>query len=58
MLLPILILLIVLSPVLLPAVITVVHMLTEPAPTSTRDRVAADFPRRTASPRRTAPAAA
>jgi hypothetical protein len=57
MLLPIFILLLVLSPVLLPAVITLGHMLTGPAP-STQDRAAANFPRRTASPRSTAAAAA
>ncbi|WAC90463.1 hypothetical protein [Mycobacterium sp. Aquia_213] len=58
MLLPIIILLIVLSPVLLPAVITAVHMLTGPAQTSTQDRVAANFPRRTAAKRLVTPAAA
>ena len=51
MFLPTLIMLMVLSPVLLPAVITVVHILTGQARTSTQDRVAANFPRRTPSPR-------
>lgn len=58
MLLPALILLIVLAPVLLPAVITAVHLLTDRARMSTQDRVAANFPRRTASGRLAAPAAA
>ena len=58
MFLPTLILLMVLSPVLLPAVITVVHILTGQARTSTQDRVAANFPRRTTSPHLAAPAAA
>jgi hypothetical protein len=51
MLLPALILLMVLAPVLLPALITAVHLLTGKARTSTQDRVAANFPRRTTSPR-------
>ena len=51
MFLPTLIMLMVLSPVLLPAVITVVHILTGRSRTSTQDRVAANFPRRKASPR-------
>jgi flagellar biosynthesis protein FliQ len=51
MFLPTLIMLMVLAPVLLPAVITVVHILTGQARTSTQDRVAANFPRRTASRR-------
>jgi hypothetical protein len=51
MFLPTLIMLMVLAPVLLPAVITVVHILTGQARTSTQDRVAANFPRHTASPR-------
>ena len=50
MFLPTLILLMVLSPVLVPAVITAVHILTGRARTSTQDRVAANFPRRMASP--------
>jgi hypothetical protein len=58
MFLPTLIILMVMSPVLLPAVITVVHILTGQARTSTQDRVAANFPRRTTSPRLTAPVAA
>ena len=58
MLLPALILLFVLSPVLLPAIITAVHLLTGQARTSTQDRVAANFPRRTASPRLAVPAMA
>jgi hypothetical protein len=48
MLLPALIILMILSPVLLPAIITAVHVLTGRARTSTQDRVAANFPRRTA----------
>lgn len=51
MLLPALILLLVLSPVLLPAIITAVHALTPQPQTSTRDRVAANLGRRTASAR-------
>ena len=58
MLLPALIMLMILSPVLLPAIITAVHVLTGKARTSTQDRVAANFPRRTASPRLAIPAAA
>ncbi|HWF29468.1 MAG TPA: hypothetical protein VG327_13995 [Mycobacterium sp.] len=58
MLLPALIMLLVLSPVLLPALITAVHVLTGQARTSTQDRVAANFPRRTASPRLAIPAMA
>ena len=58
MFLPTLIMLMVLSPVLLPAVITAVHILTGQARTSTQDRVAANFPRRTAFPQYTVPAAA
>ena len=58
MFLPTLIILMVLSPVLLPAVITVVHILTGQARTSTQDRVAANFPRRTTSPCLAAPVAA
>jgi hypothetical protein len=56
MLLPALIMLIVLAPVLLPAIITAVHLITGQARTSTQDRVAANFPRRTASPRLAVPA--
>jgi flagellar biosynthesis protein FliQ len=58
MLLPALIMLMVLSPVLLPAIITAVHVLTGQARTSTQERVAANFPRRTASSRLAVPAAA
>jgi hypothetical protein len=58
MFLPALIMLIVLAPVLLPAMITVVHLLTGKARNSTQDRVAVNFPRRTASPRFAVPAAA
>jgi Sec-independent protein translocase protein TatA len=57
MLLPALILLLVLGPVLLPAIITAVHLLTGQARGSTQDRVAANFPRRAASPRVAAAAA-
>lgn len=49
--LPALIMLMVLAPVLLPAIITAVHLLTGQARTCTKDRVAANFPRRTTSPR-------
>jgi hypothetical protein len=58
MFLPALIMLIVLAPVLLPAMITVVHLLTGKARISTQDRVAVNFPRRTAYPLLAAPAAA
>ena len=58
MLLPALIMLMVLFPVLLPAVITAVHFVTGKAMTSTQDRVAANFPRLGASPRLAVPAAA
>ncbi|MGO9924731.1 MAG: hypothetical protein ACLPLP_00955 [Mycobacterium sp.] len=58
MLLPALIILMVLAPVLLPAIITAVHLLTGQARTSTQERVAANFPRRTASPRLAVPAMA
>ena len=58
MLLPTFIILMVLSPVLLPAIITAVHLLTGQARTSTQDRVAANFPRRAAFPRYAVPAAA
>jgi hypothetical protein len=49
MLLPTFILLMVLSPVLLPAIITAVHLLTGQARTSTQERIAANFPRRVGS---------
>jgi flagellar biosynthesis protein FliQ len=58
MLLPALIILMVLAPVLVPAIITAVHVLTGQARTSTQDRVATNFPRRIASPRLAIPAAA
>jgi hypothetical protein len=58
MLLPALIMLMVLFPVLLPAVITAVHLITGQARTSTQERVAVNFPRRSASPRFAVPAAA
>jgi hypothetical protein len=58
MLLPALILLMVLAPVLVPALITAIHVLTGQARASTQDRVAANFPRRMASPRLAIPAAA
>jgi hypothetical protein len=48
----------VLFPVLIPAIITAVHIFTGQARTSTLDRVAASFPRRTASPRFAVPAMA
>jgi ABC-type transport system involved in cytochrome c biogenesis permease component len=51
-------LVLVLFPVLIPAIITAVHILTGQAQTSSLDRVAANFPRRTASPRFAAPAMA
>ena len=54
---PFLIILMVLSPVLLPAAITAFHYLTGRAGTSTQERLAANFPRRTTAPR-FAPAAA
>ena len=57
MLLPALIMLMVLGPVLLPAIITLVHLLTGQARTCTEDRVAANFQRRTSSPRLAAAAA-
>jgi hypothetical protein len=58
MLLPALIMLMVLFPVLLPAVITAVHLITGQARTSTQERVAVNFPRRSGSPRFAVPAAA
>ena len=57
MLVPMLVILMVLSPVLLPAAITAFHHLTGKARTSTQDRVAVNFPRRTAAPRFAAAAA-
>jgi hypothetical protein len=51
MLVPALIILMILSPVLLPAAITAFHYLTGKAGTSTQERVATTFPRRTAAPR-------
>ena len=50
MLLPTLIMLMVLAPVLLPAIITAFHLLTGQARTSTQERVAANFRQRTAVP--------
>jgi hypothetical protein len=58
MLLPALIMLLVLGPVILPAIITLVHLVTGQARTCTEDRVAANFGRRTSSPRFAAAAAA
>jgi flagellar biosynthesis protein FliQ len=58
MLLPTFIILMVLAPVLLPAIINAVHLVTGQARTSTQERVAANFPRRVASPRLAVPAAA
>jgi hypothetical protein len=58
MFLPALIMLIVLAPVLLPTMITVVHLLTGKARVSAQDRVAVNYPRRTASPLFAMPAAA
>jgi hypothetical protein len=54
---PFLVILMVLSPVLLPAAITAFHYLTGRAGTSTQERLAANFPRRTAAPRFAAAAA-
>ena len=51
MLLPALIILMVLAPVIVPAIITAFHLLTGQARTSTQERVAVNFPRRTAAPR-------
>jgi hypothetical protein len=51
-------LVLVLFPVLIPAIITAFHILTGQQQTSTQDRVAANFPRRTASPRLAVPAMA
>jgi hypothetical protein len=50
-------LVLVLFPVLVPAIISAVHLLTGQARTSTQERVAANFPRRTAFPRLAVPAA-
>jgi hypothetical protein len=57
MLVPALIILMILSPVLLPAAITTFHYLTGKAGTSTQERLAANFPRRTVAPRFAAAAA-
>jgi hypothetical protein len=57
MLVPALIILMILSPVLLPAAITAFHYLTGKAGASTQERVAVNFPRRTAAPRFAAAAA-
>lgn len=55
MFLPAFIILLVLSPVLLPAIITVIHVLTGRARTCTQDRVAANYPRRLATAAPAAP---
>jgi ABC-type transport system involved in cytochrome c biogenesis permease component len=51
-------LVLVLFPVIVPAIISAVHILTGQARTTTLDRVATNFPRRTASPRQAVPAMA
>jgi len=51
-------LVLVLFPVLIPAIITAVHVLTGQTRTSTQERIASNFPRRTASPRFAVPAMA
>ncbi|HSS25287.1 MAG TPA: hypothetical protein VLL82_13005 [Mycobacterium sp.] len=51
-------LVLVLFPVLVPAIITAVHVLTGQTRTSTQERIAANFPRRTAFPRLAVPAMA
>jgi len=51
-------LVLVLFPVLLPAIITAVHVLTGQTQSSTQERLAANFPRRMASPRLAVPAMA
>lgn len=58
MFMPTLIILLVLAPVLLPAIITAFHVLTGQARTCTQDRVASNYPRREAASRIAAPAAA
>ena len=58
MLLPAFIIMLVLAPLLVPAIITAVHVLTGQARSSTQERVANRFPRRVASPRLAVPAAA
>jgi hypothetical protein len=57
MLLPIFIVLMILAPVLVPAAITAFHHITGQTRTSTADRLAANFPRRMATPRLAAAAA-
>jgi hypothetical protein len=54
---PFLVILMVLSPVLLPVAITAFHYVTGRAGTTTQERLAASFPRRTAAPRFAAAAA-
>ncbi len=54
---PFLVILMILSPVLLPAAITAFHYFTDRDGTSTQERLAANFPRRTAAPRFAAAAA-
>jgi hypothetical protein len=48
----------VLAPVLIPAIIHAAHVVTGQQRTSTQERVAANFPRRTAFPRLAVPARA
>ena len=57
MLLPIFIIMMVLAPVIVPAIITAVHLLTGQARSSTQERVAVNFPRRATAPRLAAAAA-
>ena len=54
---PFLVILLILSPVLVPAAVTAFHYLRDRAGTSTQERLAANFPRRTAAPRFAAAAA-
>jgi hypothetical protein len=55
---PFLVILLILSPVIIPAAITAFHYLTGRAgTTSTQERLAANFPRRTPAPRFAAAAA-
>ena len=51
-------LVLVLFPLVLPATVTAFHVLTGRTRTSTQDRIAANFPRRTASARLAVPAMA
>jgi ABC-type spermidine/putrescine transport system permease subunit II len=57
MLLPIFIIMMVLAPVIVPAIITAVHLLTGQARNSTQEGVAVNFPRRATAPRLAAAAA-